>query len=119
MAFFETASTLMLLSCALLKWMLTHQVDSLTREIEHDRKGFRDARESLRITNSRRATVRQELAQTRKQVAIRMQDVELLAKQVEREESARQAEMEEFERLKDAVGTNESFATLDSRAIFG
>ena len=119
MAILEFGCLLLLVGCAFTKWMLAHKVDSLTRDIEGDRKAFRRAREELRIANSRRATLRQELAQTRKQVGIRTQDLELLARKVEMEAIARQAEIEEFEKLKETVGSNESFASLGSRAIFG
>jgi hypothetical protein len=63
--------------------------------------------------------IRQELAKTRKQVTIRIQDVKILTNQIESEEAIRQGEMEQFEKLESAVEPNEAYATPDSRAIFG
>lgn len=116
----ESGCLFLLLACAFTKWFVIHKVDALTMDIDRSRKTFRQAREDLRIANSRRGTVRQELAQTRKQVAIRMQDIEILSRQIELEESEREAELIEFQKLKDAASSKkEVFATRESRAIFG
>ena len=119
MQILEIGSLVTLLGCAAAKWFFTTHVDALAREVEHGRKAFRDGRESLKAINARRHGIRQELTKTRKQVSIRIQDVKILAKQIEAEEAIRQVEQEQFEKLKSAVAPNEAYATPDSRAIFG
>ena len=115
----EVGSLLTLLGCAGAKWYFTTYVDATAREIEQGRKSFREGRENLRAAIARRQSIRQELAKTRKQVTIRIQDVKILTNQIESEEAIRQGEMEQFEKLKSAVEPNEAYATPDSRAIFG
>ncbi len=119
MEILEVGSLLTLLGCAGAKWYFTTHVDAVTREVERGRKSFREGRERLRAAIARRQSIRQELAKTRKQVTIRIQDVKILTRQIESEEAIRQVEMEQFEKLKSAVEPNEAYTTPDSRAIFG
>lgn len=118
MALLETIGLVVLVASAVAKWVFTNRVDTLRHEIETGKQRLKDARDSLKRANSKRSSLRQDLARTVKQVDARSQDVTLLKKRLELEEAQRLAEQAQFEKLKEAVAPRESFSAPESRVMF-
>lgn len=102
-ALLEMGCLALLIGCAFAKWLIQHKSEAIAIDIERDRKALRRARDDVRVANSRLMTVRQELAKTRKQVAIRTQDLEILVRQIEQAEKDREEEEAQYAKLKEAA----------------